>query len=193
MGQRLNLEITKKNRVVANAYYHWSAYTGSAYELTAMAYNYIKYNKDSIKDSKLLAIRALEATGAGIPDWQEGESELRRLRNIRKYSTTEFEPFQDRNHGIISCFTDSIKETEDWAEGTVTIDLDTESIRFDVFFFYDSIEEIKDSYDDFTEDEVAVFNYDFGQLSLGELTEIVDSVCSGKFVSIDGAYLSEIG
>lgn len=193
MGQRLNLEITKKNKVVANAYYHWSAYTGSAYEITAMAYNFIKYNKDSIKDSKLLAIRALEATGAGLPDWQEGESELKRIRNIRKYSTTEFAQFKDRNEGIISCFPDSIKETEDWAEGTATIDLDTESIRFDVFFFHDSIEEIKDSYDDFTEDEVAVFNYDFGQLSLGELTEIVDSVCSGKFVSIDGVYLSEIG
>lgn len=193
MGQRLNLEITKKNKVVANAYYHWSAYTGSAYEITATAYNFIKYNKDSIKDSKLLAIRALEATGAGIPDWQEGESELKRIRNIRKYSTTEFAQFKDRNEGIISCFPDSIKETEDWAEGTATIDLDTESIRFDVFFFHDSIEEIKDSYDDFTEDEVAVFNYDFGQLSLGELTEIVDSVCSGKFVSIDGVYLSEIG
>ena len=193
MGQRLNLEIIKKNKVVANAYYHWSAYTGSAYEITAMAYNFIKYNKDSIKDSKLLAIRALEATGAGIPDWQEGESELKRIRNIRKYSTTEFAQFKDRNEGIISCFPDSIKETEDWAEGTATIDLDTESIRFDVFFFHDSIEEIKDSYDDFEEEEVAVFNYDFGQLSLGELTEIVDSVCSGKFVSIDGVYLSEIG
>ena len=193
MGQRLNLEITKKNKVVANAYYHWSAYTGSAYEITATAYNFIKYNKDSIKDPKLLAIRALEATGAGVPDWQEGVSELKRLRNIRKYCTTEFAQFKDRNEGIISCFPDSIKETEDWAEGTATIDLDTESIRFDVFFFHDSIEEIKDSYDDFEEDEVAVFNYDFGQLSLGELTEIIDSVCSGKFVSIDGVYLSEIG
>lgn len=193
MGQRLNLEITKKNRVVANAYYHWSAYTGSAYELTAMAYNFIKYNKGSIKDSKLLAIRALEATGAGVPDWQEGESELRRLRNIRKYSTTEFEPFQDRNHGIISCFTDSIKETEDWAEGTVTIDLDTESICFTVFSFYDSVEDIKDWYEDFKEEDAVVFNYDFSQLSLGELTDIIDTVCSGKFANIDGAYLSEIG
>lgn len=193
MGQRLNLEITKKNKVVANAYYHWSAYTGSAYELTAKAYNFIKYNKDSIKDSKLLAIRALEATGAGVPDWQEGESELKRLRNIRKYSTTEFAPFQDRNYGIISCFLDSIKETEDWAEGTATIDLDTESICFNVFSFYDSPNDIKEWDESFKEEDAVVFNYDFSQLSLGELTDIIDTVCSGKYANVDGMYLSEIG
>lgn len=193
MGQRLNLEITKKNKVVANAYYHWSAYTVRAYELTAMAYNFIKYNKGSIKDPKLLAIRALEATGAGVPDWQEGESELKRLRNIRKYSTTEFAQFKDRDEGIISCFLDSIKDTEDWAEGTVTIDLDTESICFTVFSFYDSPNDIKEWDESFKEEDAVVFNYDFSQLSLGELSDIVSAVCSGKWVNLDGQYMSEIG
>ena len=34
MGQRLNIEIMSGEKVLANAYYHWSAYTASAAELT---------------------------------------------------------------------------------------------------------------------------------------------------------------
>ena len=33
MGQRLNIEIKKDSKVLANAYYHWSAYTSSALQM----------------------------------------------------------------------------------------------------------------------------------------------------------------
>ena len=38
MGQRLNIEIVKgdPDNVLANAYYHWSAYTSSAAQLTCL-------------------------------------------------------------------------------------------------------------------------------------------------------------
>lgn len=35
MGQRLNIEIVDGNTTLANAYYHWSAFTFPALELTA--------------------------------------------------------------------------------------------------------------------------------------------------------------
>lgn len=193
MGQRLNLEIKKKGKTLANAYYHWSAYTQSAFALTSEVVMYLRAFKDTIKDERLLAIRALESTGAGVPDWEEGVSELKRLKDIRKYSTIEFEPFHNRNDGIISCFPNSIKETESWAEGTATIDLDSLDILFDVFCFYDSVDELKEWDEDFKEEGVVVFNYDFDHLSLGELSDIVSAVCSGKVVSIDGQYISEAG
>lgn len=34
MGQRLNIEMKTKGKVVANCYYHWSAYTMTALQLT---------------------------------------------------------------------------------------------------------------------------------------------------------------
>lgn len=34
MGQRLNIEIISGDKVLANAYYHWSAYSRIAIELT---------------------------------------------------------------------------------------------------------------------------------------------------------------
>lgn len=42
MGQRLNIEIMKNDKVLANAYYHWSAYTSSALELCAYIIEEIK-------------------------------------------------------------------------------------------------------------------------------------------------------
>ena len=42
MGQRLNIQIemdipeSSESKVLANAYYHWSGYTSSAYELVRM-------------------------------------------------------------------------------------------------------------------------------------------------------------
>lgn len=47
MGQRLNIEIKSKGKVVANCYYHWSAYTMSALQLTKE----IISNFDSIQDN----------------------------------------------------------------------------------------------------------------------------------------------
>lgn len=42
MGQRLNIEIMKDNKVLANAYYHWAAYTGAALELCQCIIDEIK-------------------------------------------------------------------------------------------------------------------------------------------------------
>lgn len=193
MGQRLNLEIRKKEKVLANAYYHWSAYTQSAFELTAEVVRFISANRSIIKDDKLLAIRALESTGAGIPDWNTESSELQRIHNIRKYSAIEFEPFKDRNEGIISVFPNTIQDTQEWAEGTSIIDIDTLDISFDVFGYYDSVNDIKEWHEDFKEEEAVVFNYDFDHLSLGELSDIVSTVCSDKWANFDGQYLCEIG
>ena len=44
MGQRLNVEIWNNGEVLANAYYHWSAYTESAAHIVDKALNYIKNN-----------------------------------------------------------------------------------------------------------------------------------------------------
>ena len=34
MGERLNIEIVKGKKVLANAYYHWSGFTRTAMETT---------------------------------------------------------------------------------------------------------------------------------------------------------------
>lgn len=71
MGQRLNIEIVDGETSLANCYYHWSADTNSALELT-------KQIIDSYYNSKLtvgleMAVELLEATGAGINKTERAE------------------------------------------------------------------------------------------------------------------------
>ena len=193
MGQRLNLEITKGGKVLANSYYHWDAYTRPSFKHTLIAHNFLSLHKDIIKDDKLLAIRALESTGAGLPEYVDGTGDYTRIHNIKKYSTLMFEKSTNRNNGIIGCFPDSIKDTQDWAEGTVIINLDDMSILFDVFSYYESVEDIKEWNENFDEKDVVVFNYDPDEMSLGELKEVVDTVCLDKWVLLNGQYISELG
>lgn len=102
MGQRLNIEIVKNGNVLANSYYHWSAYSNCAMNLAIeiiMNFEYIKKYKinDNCNNHDLLfAIRLLEQTGAGLYD-----DNIKIAKNILGNSLIEFKKCKDRNEGII--------------------------------------------------------------------------------------------
>ena len=67
MGQRLVVQIEDCGKQLANAYYHWSAYTESALEITndvIQTLNEIAINKTNIER----AVHALYKTGARFSD-----------------------------------------------------------------------------------------------------------------------------
>ena len=105
MGQRLNIEMKSKGKVVANCYYHWSAYTMTALQLTKE----IISNFDDIKvdDDVKRAVKLLELTGAG---------------------------YSDRDNGLIATTEEEMNDTRYWEEGRVTIDMDNKIFDFNVFF-----------------------------------------------------------
>ena len=115
MGQRLNIEIKSKGKVVANCYYHWSAYTRSALQLTKE----IISNFDSIQDNDDVerAVKLLESTGAG---------------------------YSDRDAGLIATDEEEMNDTRYWEEGRVTIDMDNKTFDFNVFFKGYDEEDTKD-------------------------------------------------
>ena len=129
MGQRLNLEIVCGRKRLANCYFHWSAYSKSSAQLASEAIeNYYELN-DTIQDDTALAVRILEYLGGGIsPDEREMVSQMPEYRNWN------FQSSRDRNAGLISVTEKGMDETEYWAEGTVVLDFEEESVRFDVFF-----------------------------------------------------------
>ena len=194
MGQRLNLEIRRRDtdKVIANAYYHWSAYTESASYLTELAYTFLSLNKHLIKDERLLAIRALECTGAGLPEYEDEIGDYTKIKNMSKYRSLHFEKCKDRNEGIISVFPDSIKSTQDWAEGTSIIYIDDMSISFDVLNYYEDVNDIKEWDEDFDENAVPIYNYDLDCLSLGELKDVVAAVRHGTWIHNGDWYIQEI-
>lgn len=194
MGQRLNLEISRGKKVIANSYYHWSAYTESAYDLTNQCIDYLENNMHKFKDDKLLAIKALEATGAGLPEYAgETDSDYTRIVNMSKYRNVEFQKCSSRNEGIIGCFKKSIETTQQWAEGSVFIDLDDLSICFDVLCYYDSADDIKEYFEEFDESTCASLDYDLEHLNIEELADIVSVLNQDGYALIRGQYVSEVG
>jgi hypothetical protein len=142
MGQRLNLEIRFRGEVLANAYYHWSAYTGSSIELTEAALD-AYYDVPEHFSAVGIAVHMLQATGAGIyPDEEERvEKDPSGL-----FSGISFRPAADRNRGLVSVTEKGIADTERWEEGRVTIHLDSQSVEFGVYSEY-----TKNEYEEYEE------------------------------------------
>ena len=167
MGQRLNIEIRwrKDNKVLANSYYHWSAYTSSslhlAEEIIENIYEVIR--KEKVSD-EIKAIQLLQTTGAGLM-----ENEYNKLNEEdKKYCSLA----TNRNLGLISFTDEGMEETRSWEEGRLTIDIDFDDkdydfygnknlVDFEVYFQVDE-EEINESY----EEEIKS-----GKLDLNNLTE----------------------
>lgn len=167
MGQRLNIEIKRRkdNKVLANSYYHWSAYTSSslhlAEEIIENIYDIIR--KEKVSD-EIKAIQLLQTTGAGLM-----ENEYNKLNEEdKKYCSLA----TNRNLGLISFTDEGMEETRSWEEGRLTIDIDFDDkdydfygnknlVDFEVYFQIDE-EEINESYDE---------EIKSGKLDLNNLTE----------------------
>ena len=157
MGQRLNIEITDGSNVLANAYYHWSAYTHDSVELLNMI-----ISERCITDSTMSlfekAIYLLERTGAGFSsdelDYLENE-DIDLPEDLKK-------PARDRNEGLIAISTSGIKTTEAWEEGRVTIDILNLKVDFNVVWAMND-EEVEDYKKDGA--KLAILPYDIRDMS----------------------------
>lgn len=140
MGQRLNIEIVSGGRTLANAYYHWSAYSASAADLAEQILS--KYESDEIEDVTLdVAVDLLHSTGAGFD-----EQEIERMKNNRvflKYTNTKA---INRNTGLLSITDEGIEETRYCEEGRVSLDFDSKTVCFDVYFTEEDESEFKENF-----------------------------------------------
>lgn len=126
MGQRLNIEIRRDDKVLANAYYHWSGYTSSALGLTKKILDSKFLNMTSILDEEK-AVRMLEVTGAGLTNSEFNE----------KFTYPKFLKATDRNEGLIAISEKGISETQKWEEARVEIHIDTKMLRLNLYWKFD--------------------------------------------------------
>lgn len=127
MGQRLNIEIHSNGKVLANCYYHWSAYSESAAQLAQEIIHNI--NKIEYTGSDLLcAVKLLESTGAGLTD-----NEKEYAKTLDDFNNYNFTECTGRNDGLIAISPDGIKETRNWQEYALYIYLDEKRMSFKVF------------------------------------------------------------
>lgn len=134
MGQRLVVEIRKTDkeiggfRSLAAAYYHWSAYTEDAIDLTLFLID--KYNelREKYTDDLELAVRMLEASGAGL--WPEEKIFIEQDNMLLNFDIQDCE---NRNKGLLSVTERGISGLRYWEEGLVIIDIGTQEIDFQVY------------------------------------------------------------
>lgn len=180
MGQRLNIEIRRKkdNKILANSYYHWSAYTYSslklANEIIENIYDVIRNNKVS---DEIKAIQLLQTTGAGLL-----EQEYNTLNEEdKKYCSLA----TSRDLGLISFTERGMEETRTWEEGRLTITIDFDNKEYDFVgdknrvdfevYFPTSREEIEEYYrkelksGEINLDEVVEFNFDLQDMKLNDI------------------------
>ena len=133
MGQRLNIEIKSGDEIIANAYYHWAAYSDSAYELTKIIVNEFDNVKDMDKFGQAIAL--LQKTGSGVDNGDFAIAKSKLPEDFQLIRAT------NRNNGITSISEEGMTETRNWEEGRVTIDLDSKTIDFDVLWKLDDVED----------------------------------------------------
>ena len=135
MGQRLVIEIRKTEkdgdrfRTLAAAYYHWSAYTEDAIDLTLFLID--KYNelREKYTDDLELAVRMLEASGAGLyPE------EKFFIKQANMQLNFDIQDCENRNKGLLSVTERGINGLRHWEEGSVVIDIGTREIDFQVHY-----------------------------------------------------------
>lgn len=164
MGQRLNIEIVENGVCLANAYYHWSAYTSSAFELAKQIINAIPTVKEEIPAKR--AIRLLEVTGARLTS-----DEIEFAKD--KLLGDDFETATDRNDGLIAISEKGIDETRAWQEGAVYIYLDENRMKFDVlhhrYFFDWQKDEEKYNGRKVELNDIPMYNIDFSDIKFDGL------------------------
>lgn len=139
MGQRLVVNIRDDDgAILANAYYHWSAYTMCALEVVKQAIesdacvDYLSKIDKGIKVSKETAVKTainmLVSTGGSLTE--ESRKYLPTI-NIKNEELRE-EAFDDcdRNNGLIGVGENETQNLLSWSEGTVDIFINEKNFDF---------------------------------------------------------------
>lgn len=127
MGQRLVVSIKANDKLLANAYYHWSGYTGSSIGCTEIIIETIK-SMDKVEPDVRTAVYLLRSTGADLIETEKDKvsEELKDLYQNLKPA--------NRNDGIISITKEQMSEYQSYSEGDVIIDIGTNDIYFGVYW-----------------------------------------------------------
>ena len=165
MGQRLNIQIemdipdSGDRQVLANAYYHWSGYTSSAYELVKKIADSNYWNDECIlADPVAQAISLLEVTGAGLT---KDEFTGTYPESIYNLST-------NRNDGLIAISEAGMLETQNWEEARVTINLSTKMVDMGGVYYLDEVDEEDE---DETLEDIPELEYDLNT-SIHDFTKV---------------------
>lgn len=183
MGERLNIEIHKDSKCLANSYYHWSGYTSSTLEHINTVLSNIPANYDN---DVVYAIKLLESTGAGLYDNYNSVNEYYKVNKLYgdKYN---FKRCIDRNAGLISISNEGIEQNRYWEERRAVIDLTNETVNLQGVIYESTIAEYLDEYGE--SDNMGIIN---GKLTYPMLDIDLKSIKFSEFENVSKQFMSLI-
>lgn len=167
MGQRLVVTITSKEEDICKLYYHWSAYTYPSLLVTKEIIECLYEKKYQSKEELLLRlIRFCESHGGGIDASKNLEGTkiefefAQKMFPDEKFKTENY----NRSDGLIAFTEEGMQDMDDWAEGDVVINLDTDMVYFNVYFSYEDFDSYKE--------ERLRYDKDFENVSIEDIRDI---------------------
>lgn len=181
MGQRLNIEIRRRkdNEVLANCYYHWSAYTESSLNLAKEIISNLFSILHNETSDRIKAIQLLQSSGGGLI-----EEEYNELDNEdKKYCHIGL----NRNLGLISFTKKGIEETRKYEESRLTIDIDFDDIDNwlcgNCYIDFGVVMPIeKEEIDELIEnnklklDKIVEFDFDLQNMNINDISIFIDKI-----------------
>ena len=196
MGQRLVLTIKQNKEEICKIYWHWSAYTYSALLETKKVIDCIYNNEDeTIKEMQLRLIKFLEDNGGGI---KGDSSEFAYIQKMYPNETFKTEGYS-RSNGLIALSKEGMKDLQDWSEGDVTIDLDTDRVENTVYGWYEYLDEYNedrkewdDEFEGYALEDLKDVGYDISNFGVEEIDVILAAMYDINGVFRHGSEIFEM-
>ena len=205
MGQRLVVNVIENGKRICAIYYHWSAYSSSAYQEAADLLKIINDGKlkEKYKDVRLRIIRGVEAgmtnrmfgknelinENKKITDFWRGiinetglldKDDMDAARNAWPGEDFAVPEHASRSHGIVAIRERTMENYEAWAEGTLDLDLTNGRIRN--FCFWD--DDPEEWVDEMRENGDISENEDWTKI-VDAMPKCADDPCDIAFADLD--------
>lgn len=131
MGQRLCIQIKRGEQNLANAYYHWSAYTRSSLYLTRVIVGHLSHCEHEFQDDVSLAVSLLQATGARMDASECAAAKDQGVTGLKESHTI------NRNDGILAITEGEMESNMEACEYFLEMDLEDRMVNFNVLSEHD--------------------------------------------------------
>lgn len=166
MGQRLVINCIRDGERFATLYFHWSAYTDSAYEegrKIVLGLLDRGYSKDMTKEETILMLEKILREDSQHPSYtdktvfithggvDQTEAEIAAFEALGLSKEEMDAENISRSDGLISITEQGMRDSELWGEGFAVLDFDNETFENCIFYEEEPNSEVFE-FDDFTYD-----------------------------------------
>lgn len=161
MGERLVIDCVRDGEKFATLYFHWSAYTDTAYAEGLKIVSGLMdrgYSKDMTKNETILMLEEiLREDSKGLNPFKnpitvshggvdQTEAEIAAFEALGLSKEEMDAENISRNDGLISITEQGIRDSETWGEGFALLDFDNETFENDLFYEDEPTSEILEAF-----------------------------------------------